>query len=299
MSENYTNFATNLCVMEKTDLIFRCFASGSSGNSYYLGTLEKGILIDAGISARNIHKNLREMGLDFPQIYGVLVTHDHADHIRAVGTIGEKIHVPIYGSQLIHQGIDHNYGVKEKLKTARKYFNVGEPFELCGMTINTFEVSHDSTQCVGYVIDAQGVRFMITTDCGEPSDELLAYLKTANHIVIEANHDEAMLLNGPYPTYLKERILCPRGHQSNVVCGELLAESYHPGMKHIWLCHLSEDNNDPVVAQRVVTEYLESVGAQLLTALPADRRIPEGHTFLTALDRLDPSPIYLLAESKK
>lgn len=280
--------------MEKTDLIFRCFASGSSGNCYYLGTLEKGILIDAGISARTIHRNLREMGLDFPQIYGVLVTHDHADHIRAVGTLGEKIHVPIYGTDLIHQGIDRNYGVSVKLRTSRKYFTLGEPFELCGMTINTFRVSHDSTQCVGYVIDVQGTRFMIATDCGEPSEELLEALRTSNHIVIEANHDEQMLLNGPYPTYLKERILSPCGHQSNVVCGELLAQSYHTGMKHIWLCHLSEENNDPVLAHKTVTEYLESVGAQLITALPSDRVIPENKTFLNALDRLDASPIYVL-----
>lgn len=282
--------------MEKTDLIFRCLASGSSGNCYYLGTLEKGILIDAGISARNIHRFLREMGLDFPQIYGVLVTHDHADHIRAVGTLGEKIHLPIYATELIHQGIDRNYGVSVKLRTSRKYFKVGEPFELCGMTINTFPVSHDSTQCVGYVIDVAGTRFMIATDCGEPSQELLDALKTSNHIVIEANHDEQMLLNGPYPTYLKERILSPRGHQSNVVCGELLAESYHVGMRHIWLCHLSEENNDPKLAHRTITEYLESVGAELITALPADRHIPQGKTFLNALDRLDPSPIYLLTE---
>lgn len=280
--------------MEKTDLIFRCFASGSSGNCYYLGTLEKGILIDAGISARTIHRDLREMGLDFPQIYGVLVTHDHADHIRAVGTLGEKVHVPIYGTELIHQGIDRNYGVSVKLRTARKYFEIGKPFELCGMTINTFPISHDSTQCVGYTIDVAGTRFMIATDCGEPSEALVEALATSNHIVIEANHDEQMLLNGPYPTYLKERILSPRGHQSNVVCGELLAQTYSTKMKHIWLCHLSEENNDPVLAHRVVREYLESVGADLITALPYDRIIPEGKTFLNALDRLDASPIYVL-----
>lgn len=281
--------------MEKTDLIFRSLASGSSGNCYYLGTLERGVLIDAGISARTIHKHLRDMGLDFPQIMGVLVTHDHADHIRAVGTLGEKIHVPVYATELIHQGIDRNYGVSVKLRTARKYFKLGEPFELAGMTINTFPISHDSTQCVGYVIDVQGTRFMIATDCGEPSDALVEALRTSNHIVIEANHDEQMLLNGPYPTYLKERILSPRGHQSNVVCGELLAETYSLKMRHIWLCHLSEENNDPEVARRTVTEYLESVGAVLTNALPADRHIPEGHTFMTPLDRLDPSPIYLLS----
>lgn len=280
--------------MEKTDFIFRCLASGSSGNCYYLGTFERGILIDAGISARTIHHSLRDMGIDFSQIMGVLVTHDHADHIRAVGTLGEKIHLPIYGTELIHQGIDRNYGVSVKLRSSRKYFEKGIPFELCGMTINSFGVSHDSTECVGYVIDFMGERFMIATDCGETSPELADYIRTANHIVIEANHDEQMLLNGPYPTYLKQRILSPRGHQSNVTCGELLADNFHEGIRHIFLCHLSEENNDPELAFRTVREYVESVGADLIPGLSAGASVPEGKTFLTPLDRLSASPIYKL-----
>ena len=99
--------------MDEEKLILRSFGSGSSGNCYYFGTTERGILIDAGISARTIHKYLKEMGLDFKNIMGVLVTHDHADHIRAVGTLGERVHLPIYATPLIHEGIDHNYGVTQ------------------------------------------------------------------------------------------------------------------------------------------------------------------------------------------
>ena len=234
--------------MAEKDFIFRCFASGSSGNCYYLGTLERGILIDAGISARLIQKHLRSMGLDFENIIGVLVTHDHADHIRAVGTLGERVHLPIYATQLIHEGIDRNYGVREKLKTSRRYFEKEQEWTLFDLTINTFTINHDSTECVGYVIDYNDQRFMIATDCGEPNEQMEAYIRTANHLVIEANHDEHMLLNGPYPTYLKERILSPRGHQSNVTCGELIARNYHEGLRNIWLCHLSLENNDPKVA---------------------------------------------------
>ena len=104
--------------------IFRCFASGSSGNCYYIGTHQQGILIDAGISARTIRTNLREMGLDFRNIMGILVTHDHADHIRAVGTLGERFHIPVYATHDIHAGIDRNYGVQEKLRTSRHYFEI-------------------------------------------------------------------------------------------------------------------------------------------------------------------------------
>ncbi len=272
--------------MTDNQLIFRCFASGSSGNCFYLGTPKQGILIDAGISARTIQKHLRSMGLDYANIMGVLITHDHADHIRAVGTLGERVHLPIFASRLIHDGINRNYGVQEKLRTSQRYYNVGEEWELMGMKINTFAVSHDSTQCVGYVIDYQGQRFMIATDCGEPNAEMEAYIRTANHIVIEANHDEQMLLNGPYPTYLKQRILSPKGHQSNVTCGRLLAENYHEQMRNVFLCHLSHENNDPNVAMNTITEILLNEGI-----------MPGADIFLTPLERLTPSPVYVLNEN--
>lgn len=294
------------------EVIFRCFASGSSGNCYYLGSKDCGILIDAGISARTIFKYLQQMNLDFTKILAVLVTHDHADHIRAVGTLGEKVHLPIYATETIHKGIDRNYGVSVKLRTSRKYFVKGEPFEISAggtvaassesvhggeplcFKINSFEVSHDSSECVGYCIDVRGRRFVIITDCGEPNPQMEDYIRTANHIVIEANHDEQMLLNGPYPTYLKERILSPKGHQSNVVCGELLEHNYHNGLKHIFLCHLSEENNDPQLAYQTVRDHLLSAGANLLEDVPKGEHVPQGKTLLKALDRLDASPVYLL-----
>lgn len=272
--------------MAEKDFIFRCFASGSSGNCYYLGTLERGILIDAGISARLIQKYLRSMGLDFENIMGVLVTHDHADHIRAVGTLGERVHLPIYATQLIHEGIDRNYGVREKLKTSRRYFEKEQEWTLFDLTINTFTINHDSTECVGYVIDYNGQRFMIATDCGEPNEQMEAYIRTANHLVIEANHDEHMLLNGPYPTYLKERILSPRGHQSNVTCGELIARNYHEGLRNIWLCHLSLENNDPQVAYNTVADRLRDAGI-----------VPGEDVYLKALERTTPSRIYRLGNT--
>lgn len=273
--------------MAEQHLIFRSFASGSSGNCYYFGTHEQGILIDAGISARYIHNHLRDMGLDFPKIMGVLITHDHADHIRSVGKLGEHIHIPIYTTSEIHSGIDRNYGVSLKLRTARRYFEKGVPFELFGMTINTFGVSHDSTDCLGYQIDFMGERFVLITDCGMPNDDIAAAIRTANHLVIEANHDEQMLLNGPYPTFLKQRILSDRGHQSNDTCGELLAENMHEGLRHIFLCHLSHENNDPEVAVKTVTEYLESVGVQLGDGT-------NGTVLLHALNRTAPSPLFVL-----
>lgn len=272
--------------MAENSLIFRSFGSGSSGNCYYLGTRERGILIDAGISARSIQRSLREMGLELSPHYimGVLITHDHADHIRAVGTLGERVHIPIYTTPLIHEGIDRNYGVREKLRTSRRYFEREQPWELFGMKINTFGISHDSSaECIGYTIDYQGQHFMIATDCGEPNELMENAIREANHIVIEANHDEQLLLNGPYPTYLKERILSPRGHQSNDTCGRLLAKNWHEGLRNIWLCHLSLENNDPEVAYRTVADHLLKIGVT-----------PGTDCNLHTLDRLLPSPVFTL-----
>ena len=241
--------------MEENGLIFRCFASGSSGNCYYLGTRQRGVLIDAGISARQIQKCLREMGLDFPNIMGVLVTHDHADHIRAVGTLGERVHLPIYTTAEIHEGIDRNYGVREKLRTSRRYFELGKEWELFGMKINTFHIEHDSTDCLGYCIDYMDQRFVLMTDCGSINEEMEAYIRT----------------------------LSPRGHQSNDVCGELLERNWHPDLRNVWLCHLSLENNDPQVAFDTVSSYLEEIEI-----------LPGKDIFLKALERLSPSPVYEL-----
>ena len=272
--------------MIDNQLIFRSFASGSSGNCYFLGTSKWGILIDAGISARTIQKNLREMGLDYANIMGVLITHDHADHIRAVGTLGERVHLPIYSTRTIHDGIDRNYGVREKLRTSQRYIDKGEKWELNGMIINTFGISHDSSECIGYVIDFLGQRFVIATDCGQPNLTMELYLNSANHIVIEANHDESLLLNGPYPTFLKERILSPKGHQSNVTCGKLLAKNWHANMRNIFLCHLSHENNDPTIALETIKELLLAEGI-----------MPGEDLFITPLDRQKPSPVYVLNDN--
>lgn len=272
--------------MTDNQLIFRSFASGSSGNCYFLGTQKWGILIDAGISARTIQKNLREMGLDYANIMGVLITHDHADHIRAVGTLGERVHLPIYSTRTIHDGIDRNYGVREKLRTSQRYIEKGVEWELNGMKINTFGISHDSSECVGYVIDFLEQRFLIATDCGQPNLTMESYIHSANHIVIEANHDESLLLNGPYPTYLKERILSPKGHQSNTTCGTILARNWHSQMRNIFLCHLSHENNDPNVALETIKEILLDEGI-----------MPGEDLFITPLNRLEPSSVYILNEN--
>ena len=266
-------------------LLFLCFGSGSSGNSYYLGTHRSGILIDAGVSARTIHRHLRSYGLDFGNILGVFVTHDHADHIRSVGTLGERAHIPIYTTRLIHEGIDRNYGLREKLRTSRRYFVKGETFVFHDMQISTFGINHDSTDCLGYKIRAYGQCFVLITDCGEPNPDIEEAIRDANHLVIEANHDEHMLLNGSYPIYLKQRILSPKGHQSNQTCAQLIADNFHPDLRNIFLCHLSLENNTPRVAYETVSDLLEQQG-----------HIAGKDFFLKPLHRTRCSPLYTLGD---
>lgn len=244
-------------------LRFLSLASGSSGNCYYLGTNESGILIDAGIPVRSIKKGLKEHNIAFEKIMAVLITHDHADHIRSVGTLGEKYAIPVYTTSVIHDGINRNYSVTEKIYSAKRTIFKNTPFELCGIKITAFEVPHDGTDNVGYFLQYGNIKFAFATDLGHISKSVHDYLIQANYLIIEANYDEEMLRSGSYPYHLKERIRSANGHLSNRVAGEWLAANYHSGMKHIFLCHLSKDNNHPELAYKTIELHLRSKGVKV------------------------------------
>jgi phosphoribosyl 1,2-cyclic phosphodiesterase len=263
-------------------LQFQSFGSGSSGNCYYIGNASSGILIDAGLSVRSIRKNLRNIGLEFENIWGVFVTHDHADHIKAVGPLGEKYHIPIYSTRQVHEGIQRSYCVTEKLYTSRKFIEKGETLELGDFKITAFPVSHDSTDCVGYTIEYKEKRFTFATDLGFIGEEAALHLSQADYLVLEANYDEQMLMQGAYPIHLKNRIIAKTGHLSNDQTGQFLADNYKEQMKHIFLCHLSRENNLPEVAYTTIQNLLE------------EKRIIVGTDVqLITLDRLTPSELYI------
>lgn len=239
---------------------FLSLASGSSGNCYYLGTDTYGILIDAGIGVRTIKKVLKEYSLVFEQIQAVLVTHDHADHIKAVGTLGERYGIPVYATPEIHKGINRSYCMTEKLSTSVRHLYKDTPMKLKDFTITAFEVPHDGTDNVGYCIEIEGKVFSFLTDMGYITPTAAQYICKTNYLVIEANYDEEMLRMGPYPQYLKERIMSENGHMCNKDTAKFLSENYNEGMKYIWLCHLSKDNNHPELAYKTVEFALKSKG---------------------------------------
>ncbi len=261
-------------------LKFISFGSGSSGNCYYILTEKGGIMIDVGVGLRTLRKNFSEYGLSVTDLHNILITHDHADHVKSVGAISGKFKIPVYATELVHSGIDRNYSVRCKVeKDRRVVIKKGQPFVLDGMRITPFLVPHDSNENVGYKIDYDGVVFCIMTDVGHLTDEMKTMVREANYLVIEANFDDEMLEVGPYPRYLKERIKSGTGHLSNAKCAQALIENFSANLRHVWLCHLSEENNHPELARKSIMQLLHESGIEvgkdvLLDALK--RRVPDG-----------------------
>ena len=267
-----------------TMLKFISFGSGSSGNCYYLFTETEGLMIDIGVGIRTLKKHFRDYGLSLSSIHHVCITHDHADHIKSVGSISHEFHLPIYATAKVHAGIDRNYCVQRKLTAANKrLLTIGEPIQIGCFLITSFTVPHDATENVGYQIEAEGVTFCIITDAGSVTDEMRTYISRADYLVIEANHDVEMLTQGPYPQHLKSRILSAAGHLSNHDCAIAIAENMKEGLKHAWLCHLSEENNHPELARKTVETIARQYG------------IVVGKDFeLEVLKRNTPTGIYTL-----
>jgi phosphoribosyl 1,2-cyclic phosphodiesterase len=262
-------------------LKFICLASGSSGNCFYLGTEEYGFLIDAGIPVRTIKSALKEVGLDFERIMGVFVTHDHADHIKSLGTLGEKYNIPIYATRATHVGINKNYCMTQKLVSCMRYVEKEEVLRFRDFHITPFEVPHDGNDNVGYFIECDGKCFCFITDLGHITDTVASYITRAHYLVIEANYDEEMLAHGPYPQYLKDRITGPNGHLSNKATAKFLAGNLTEELRYIWLCHLSRENNHPELAYKTVEWELRGVGI-----------IPGKDLYLAALKRTTPSELF-------
>lgn len=239
-------------------LRFQSFGSGSSGNCYFIGNGHKGFLIDAGIGVRSIKRNLKVIGMDFSHIMGIFVTHDHADHIRAIGSLGEIHHIPVYATRKTHEGIEQSYCVTTKLNGSKRFIEKNETLNFEEFSITAFPVSHDATDSVGYTVSYDGKRFTFATDLGFVGEEVAQHLKAANYMVFEANYDEHLLSISSYPEDLKRRIRAHTGHLSNVQTGEFLAANYQDHLDYIFLCHLSRENNHPDVAYTTVKSYLES-----------------------------------------
>lgn len=242
-------------------LKFLSLGSGSSGNCYILYTETDGLMIDCGVGIRTLKKHLYNYGVPLSLIHHIIVTHDHADHIKSVGTLSSDYHIPVWATQSVHHGIFRNWSVRKKVdEPFRRFIEKGETQTIGEFAVTPFSVPHDSIDCVGYRIVHQDITFTIITDCGHLTDEIRQYIAESNYLIIEANHDPEMLAEGPYPEHLKVRIAGEHGHMCNQDCAKALAENATPKLQHVWLCHLSEENNHPELARKTVETILASYG---------------------------------------
>lgn len=220
-------------------------SSGSSGNCYYIGNADGGILVDVGISAKRIIKSLKEIGKSLESVKAVLITHSHIDHIRSVEAFTRTFRKPVYATAGTWQGIRNNRFTMQALESMHVSIIPDAPFMAGGFSITAFPVSHDANGAVGFHIQNSHKSLAIATDLGIIDDRAAHFLKRANILLLESNYDEEMLENGPYPERLRQRIRSSLGHLSNKQCADFLASSWRDDLSHVFLVHLSEHNNTP------------------------------------------------------
>jgi phosphoribosyl 1,2-cyclic phosphodiesterase len=236
-------------------------ASGSKGNAIYISDGSTAILVDAGLSGIEIERRLKSRGLDPKDLSAILVSHEHADHIQGVGILSRRFRLPVYFSRKTKR-------VSSLLREINnsKYFECGYAFKINDLTIQPFSLSHDAEDPAGFTVKNDSLKIGIATDLGIATSVVKQHLKGCAALILEANHDPAMLVSGPYPWPLKQRIQSRTGHLSNKASRILLEEIKHEQLKCVVLAHLSETNNTPQKALHAVGQALQSCRAQLKVA---------------------------------
>lgn len=263
---------------------FMSLSSGSCGNCYYLEMEDAvrghcGIVIDAGVSLRRLKQIFSFNGLDENSFSAILITHDHLDHIRSLASYCKRLSKPVYATETLHRALaSHSFGVPY-LDQCRRDLEPEVWNDVAGFSVRFFEVPHDATQTVGYAIRAGEHQFVIMTDLGRMTEEAEKFASEACTVVMESNYDMDMLMGGPYTHELKMRICKGHGHLSNDECAAAVRRIYHPGLKNLFLCHLSEHNNTPELAYNSAFGALREAGAG------------EGEVNLRTLPRMSPSPL--------
>ncbi|MBW2367334.1 MAG: MBL fold metallo-hydrolase [Deltaproteobacteria bacterium] len=236
-------------------------ASGSKGNAIYLSDGRTSVLIDAGLSGKEIERRLGQQNIDPESISAIVVSHEHSDHIQGVGVLSRRYQLPVY----INPDTLAAAPKLGKLFEVRP-FECGRSFHLDGLLIHPFSISHDAADPAGFTISQNGAKIGIATDLGIATGMVKEHLRDCSALVLEANHDPDMLINGPYPWYLKQRIRGRTGHLSNQASGDLLQEIQHGQLSHVVLAHLSETNNTHQIAYDSVFPALTRCRPQISVA---------------------------------
>ncbi len=227
-------------------------ASGSKGNALYLGTDKTKILIDAGLSGKQIRERLLQIGVALEEIDAILITHEHGDHIEGLKILSAKMGISVFANMETAKGI---YQSLHFLPTF-KIFSTNESFSFRDLTIFPFSVQHDTPDPVGFVIEACGKKIGICSDLGFVTSLLKKNLSGLDYLYIEANHEPSMVMASNRSSLHKQRVLGRQGHLSNEESAELIASVWHPKLKHVYLAHLSQECNSEIVAKKRVEELL-------------------------------------------
>lgn len=227
-------------------------ASGSSGNCIFVGSRNTNLLIDAGISAKRIEYGLCDIDILPDTIQGILITHEHSDHISGLGILARKYHIPIYATYETARALQQIKSLGDIPEELYNYVQPNSTFHINDILVEPFSTSHDASNPVCYTVQSEGQKIGIATDLGKYDDYIVSMLKDSDLLFVEANHDVNMLMVGKYPYYLKQRILGDRGHLSNDTSADLISKLLHPGLKQIMLAHLSKENNYEELAYETV-----------------------------------------------
>lgn len=240
---------------------FVSFSSGSCGNCSLLLGPHSAIMIDAGVGIRRIKKELDALHLGYGDLSAILITHDHGDHIRSLGSFCKRVAAPVWTTPVLQEALLRHPFTRDWIGPCRQDLAPGvwnpvtEDFD-----VQYFVVPHDATQCVGYAIRSGEELFVLMTDMGHTTPEALHWASLATTVVVESNYDIDMLLGGDYPDELKKRITHGIGHLSNEDCAQAICQFMHPGLKNLFLCHLSGNNNTPELAYASARDALMSLG---------------------------------------
>lgn len=240
---------------------FVALSSGSKGNCTYIGTENTKILIDVGMSGKAVINNLETSDINPEEISAIFITHEHTDHIKGAGIFSRKFDVPIYATEKTWSQMLPKIGKISQSNQQIIYRN--ESCLINELSITPFSIPHDAIDTVGYCVMREDEKITVVTDLGHIPNKIIPYLLNCDIILIEANHDEYMLLNGSYPYDLKKRILSDNGHLSNVATGEFLSKIISKRLKYIFLGHLSDDNNTPQKAYDTVERILLENGINI------------------------------------
>lgn len=245
-------------------LYFCSFGSGSSGNSCYIGSSAGGVIVDVGVRAEDIEQGLAANGVSMKHVKAILLTHDHSDHMKYVySMLRNNKHIKLFCTNRVLNGLLRKHSISRRIKEYQVPVFKEIPFKFFDFEITAFDVPHDGSDNMGFSFDFHGRRFVVATDLGEITERAYYYMSRASYLMIEANYDLQMLRLGRYPEYLKARIMGGHGHLDNCQTAAFLKEVVNPAMNHIFLCHLSQDNNTPQIALRTVCDALEVRGLKV------------------------------------